>query len=378
MTLSPSLREALGRVGPVMAESATLPWACYTDPAVQEAECAVLRRSWMGIGRADRWNETGDFAALSLAGVPVAVLRGKDGRLKAYANTCRHRGTQLLTGDGNVPRITCPFHGWTYGLDGALRGATRMGHAADFRLEDHGLIAFRAEERGGFAFVCMDAATPDIDDWLGNFGEHHAPWPLDTLVTTRRREIEVACNWKLFLEVFNEWYHLRYVHGATFGNIYQEPDAPDLSTGATFSQFGVTQGTGGLKESEQVAALPSMPGLSGRNRQGVRYTWVYPTITFAAGTDALWAYDAQPIAPDRCRVTMSVAFPPETVATDGFAEKAERYYVRMDEALDEDIAMLERQQAGMTSPHGSQGRWSELEPGAASFAAWYAERLAAA
>jgi len=378
MLLSPELRQALARVTPAMADSATLPPACYTDPAVHEADCAMLRASWIGIGRADRWSKPGDYTAMTLAGVPVIVVRAKDGSLKAHANTCRHRGLQLAEGEGNVPRFTCPFHGWTYGLDGELRGTTRMGHACDFQTGAYGLIGFRTNERGGFAFVCMDEKVADIDAWLGNFDEHHAPWPLETLVTSHHRTFEVACNWKLFLEVFNEWYHLRYVHGATFGNIYQEPDAPDAATGATFSQFGITQGTGGLKESEQEAALPAMPGLAGRNRQGVRYTWVFPTITFATGVDAMWAYDAQPIAPDRCRVTMWVAFPPETIAAPGFAEKAQRYYVRMDEALDEDIAMLERQQRGMTSPYARQGRWSELEPGAASFAAWYAERLTAA
>jgi phenylpropionate dioxygenase-like ring-hydroxylating dioxygenase large terminal subunit len=379
MALAESLLTSLDRVSSDPTRSSTLPPFCYSDRAVLDAECrGLLRESWLGIGRADLWAKPGDYAALSLAGIGVIVCRDTDGNLRAFANTCRHRGTELLRGSGNVTRIVCPFHGWTYGLDGSLRGATRMGHAQGFRNADYGLLELRAAERAGFAFVCLSPEGPDIDAWLGNFAEHHSPWPLDTLVTTRRRELDIACNWKLFLEVFNESYHLDSVHPVTFRGIYQEPDPPDLSTGDVYTQFSPTIGTGGLKGNEQEHALPMMPGLTGRNRAGTRYTWVFPSLTFAAGTEAVWAYDAQPTGVDRCHVTMWVCFPPETVASPGFEEKASRYYTRMDEALDEDIAIIERQQAGMASPLARAGRWSELERGAAAFAGWYKERLAAA
>ena len=376
MNLEKAFHSALGNVSREMATSATLPPDCYRDPGVLKAEnVAVTHRSWIGIGRADRWASLGDYTVLALGGASVIVMRGEDRCLRAFANTCRHRGTALLNGEGNVARITCPFHGWTYGLDGRLRGATRMGHAGDFRHQDFGLVEFRVAERAGFSFVCMSPETAPLETWLGNFDEYHAPWPLESLVTTRWRELEVECNWKLFLEVFNEGYHLDYVHPDTFGGIYQEPDLPDPSTGSLTTQFSRTIGTGGLKRDEQDQSLPMMPGLSGRNRDGVRYTWVFPSMTFAAGNDALWAYDAQPITPERCRVTQWVCFPPETVASPGFDKKAERYYIRMDEALDEDVAVLEAQQRGLSSPHARQGRWSELENGAAAFAAWYAERM---
>ena len=142
------------------------------------------------------------------------------------------------------------------------------------------------------------------------------------------------------------------------------------------SSFSPTAGTGGLKADEQDHILPAMPGLSARERAGTRYTWVFPALTFAAGSEALWAYGAQPLGPGRCRVTQWVCFPPRTVASPDFEEKAERYYARMDEALAEDIAVLELQQLGMESPFARAGRWSDLERGAAAFAAWYARRLA--
>ena len=371
--LAGALRAAIGAV----SDASTLPPACYTGTEVLAVETSgLLRRSWLGVGRADEWREAGDYSTFELAGAPVIVLRDEEGGLRVFANTCRHRGTRLLEGRGRATRIRCPFHGWTYGLDGSLRGATRMGATRGFRRADMGLVEFRAAERGGFVFVALSDEAPGIDEWLGAFDTLHAPWRLDELVTTRRRELEVECNWKLFLEVFNESYHLEYVHAATFGGIYLEPELPDEVGGCVQSSFSPTAGTGGLKADEQEHVLPLMPGLSARERAGTRYTWVFPSLTFAAGSEALWAYRARPLGPRRCRVTQWVCFPLATLASPGFEAKAERYYARMDEALAEDIAVLERQQRGMDSPFALPGRWSDLEHGAAAFAAWYAERLA--
>ena len=371
------LERALREVNGDIAVSSTLPPACYTGAGVLTAEMSgLLRRSWLGVARADEWKEPGDYRVLDVAGASMIVVRDEERRLRVFANTCRHRGTRLLEGSGNAVRIRCPFHGWTYGLDGSLRGATRMGAERGFRHADMGLVEFRAAERGGFVFVAPSAETPGIDNWLGGFAALHAPWQPETLVTTRRRSLEVDCNWKLFLEVFNESYHLADVHAGTFGGIYLEPERPDEVGDCVHSSFSPTAGTGGLKADEQDHVLPVMPGLSARERAGTRYTWVFPALTFAAGSEALWAYGAQPLGPGRCRVTQWVCFPPRTVASADFEAKAERYYARMDEALAEDIAVLELQQLGMASPFARAGRWSDLERGAAAFAAWYARRLA--
>ena len=370
--LAGALRGAAGSI----AEASTLPPACYTGEAALAAENArLLRRSWLGVGRSDEWRGPGEYSTFELTGTPVILLRDGERRLRAFANSCRHRGTRLLEGRGTAERIRCPFHGWTYGLDGALRGATRMGATHGFRRADMGLVELRATERGGFAFVALSEDAPGIDEWLGAFDSLHAPWRLEELVTTRRRELEVGCNWKLFLEVFNESYHLEFVHAATFGGIYLEPELPDAVGGCVQSSFSPTAGTGGLKADEQEHALPAMPGLGPRERSGTRYTWIFPSLTFAAGSEALWAYAARPLGPARCAVTQWVCFPPGTVASPGFEAKAERYYARMDEALAEDIAVLELQQLGMDSPFALPGRWSDLEQGAAAFAAWYAQRL---
>jgi phenylpropionate dioxygenase-like ring-hydroxylating dioxygenase large terminal subunit len=371
-----ALRADLARVRHPIDEAASLPPACYSDETLFAIERdAIFHASWIGIGRADRWRKPGDYSAMQIAGVPTIVLRDQDGGLRAFANSCRHRGARLLEGDGNCRGVKCPFHGWAYKLDGRLAGAPRMEHTKNFDKTEFALVPFAVAEREGFAFLSYDAARDDIDDWLGDFAELHGPWSLADLVSTRRREFEVKCNWKNFVEVFNEYYHLPYVHPDTVDSVYDLPDDPDPTTGAYASQFGATQGTGGLLEDQQEHVLPPIASLTGRNRQGVRYTWAFPNMTFAAGTEAMWVYEVYPLAPNRTHVAMTACFPPETVESDGFKQSVQFYYDRLDAAIAEDIPALESQQIGLTSPFARQGRFSFLEPNVAEFACWYADKI---
>lgn len=373
----PALAAQLTRCLAPAETACSLPPALYADESLVRVEAErVFRRGWIGLGRADQLRVPGSYRAREIAGAPVILLRDKTGRLRAYANTCRHRGARLLDGEGEIGGIRCPFHCWAYALDGRLIGAPRMDDAPGFEKAQHGLHAYSVAERAGFAFLSFEAAPPDLDAQLGDFEARHAPWPLARLVSTRRRELTVDCNWKAFLDVFNEYYHLPYVHADSIDALYDDPDPGETVSGAYASQFGVTSGAGGLLQDEQEHALPSMPGLSGRAATGVRYSWVFPNMTFAAGTDALWVYEASPESAGRCRVAQTICFPPETIEEPGFAARAERYYHRMDAALAEDVAALESQQRGLASPDAAQGRFcAALEPNVAAFARWCAGRL---
>jgi phenylpropionate dioxygenase-like ring-hydroxylating dioxygenase large terminal subunit len=305
------------------------------------------------------------------------LLRDKAGALQAYANSCRHRGTKLLQGTGHCRVIKCPFHGWTYGLDGRLTWTPAMQRAEGFEKDDYGLLPVRLAERDGFAFVNLDGSAPPLDDWLGEFSDRHAPWSFADMVTARRREFEVACNWKLFLEVFNEYYHLKAVHPRSIGGIYHEPDEPEELDGQFVTQFGSHDDSSGLLEADRAKAFPMIAGLEGRNRSGTRYSWVFPNLTFAASSEAIWVYEVSPLAPDRTWVGMTCAFPPATFELDDFAERSAAYFERLDVAIAENIAVLEQQQAGLASPLARPGRFSDLEPNVARFERWLAERCLA-
>ena len=127
-----------------------------------------------------------------------------------------------------------------------------------------------------------------------------------------------------------------------------------------------------MLQTEQDKSLPGIPGLSGRAKEGARYTWVFPNMTFAANLDALWCYEAYPLGASRCQVVQTACFPSETIDLPDFAEKSSAYLKRMDAALDEDIVALSNQQKGLACPDALPGRFQpELEPNVAAFARWY-------
>ncbi len=146
--------------------------------------------------------------------------------------------------------------------------------------------------------------------------------------------------------------------------------------GSFTSQFGKTSGTGALLEKEQEYALPEMPGLNADVINSVRYTWIFPNLTFAIGNDALWIYEVHPIGPESCKVFQTTCFPETTIKLDRFEKLSKQYYHRMDAAIEEDIPALENQQAGLRNPYAEQGRFSPLlEANVVSFANWYAKKL---
>ncbi|UCH40106.1 MAG: aromatic ring-hydroxylating dioxygenase subunit alpha [Gammaproteobacteria bacterium] len=370
------LQQQLSEVQPDFNVSPGIPPACYADNGLLDLERrAAFLDGWIGLGRADRWPSAGDYAAMEIGGVPLIVVRNKPGELKAFANTCRHRGSQILTGTGNCKKIKCPFHWWTYDLDGRLKVYPRMENAIGFEADDYGLVEFAVETRYGFAFVSFADEPPSIDAWLDEFDDYHRAWRLDDWQTTRVREFDVDCNWKTFLEVFNEYYHLPMVHPDSINWQYPEPDAVDDVRGQYTTQFGETEGAAALMQDTQQYALPIAPGLEGRLAKGTRYTWIYPNISFALSQDSMWIYQAFPLAADRCHVIQTVCFPAASVALDDFEKHARHYYDRIDSALDEDLPFVEQQQVGLNSRFARPGRFGTLEPSVGKFAYWYAQQL---
>ncbi|MCP4981872.1 MAG: aromatic ring-hydroxylating dioxygenase subunit alpha [Gammaproteobacteria bacterium] len=370
------LQQQLGEVLPDINHSPGIPPACYADPGLLALERrAVFQHGWVGLGRADRWLDSGDYSALEIAGVPLIVVRNKSGELKAFANSCRHRGSQILTGQGNCKKIKCPFHWWTYDLDGKLKVYSRMENAQDFNPDEFGLVEFRVELRDGFAFTSFEEQPPRLDDWLAEFASFHQPWNLEQWHTTRVREFEANCNWKTFIEVFNEYYHLPMVHPDSINWLYPEPDAVDEVSGQFTTQFGATEGVAALMEDTQQYALPVAMGLQERESMGTRYTWIYPNMTFALSPDSMWIYQAFPLSADRCQVTQTICFPAESVELDDFEQRASHYYARIDAAIGEDLPFLQQQQVGLNSRFARPGRFGALEPSVAKFAYWYAQQL---
>ena len=360
-----------------LSSSLTLPPAVYHDAAWLQRELdQIFHQSWLCVGRSDRAQTAGDYFTCTVGSTSLLIVRDEHHALHGFANTCRHRGMPLARGEGRCRALVCPFHGWSYALDGSLHSAPRMETCDNFNAAEHGLVEFPLAESDGLAFFHLGPDPQPLEDWLVDFEDVHAPWDLAGLVTTRVREFEVACNWKTFIEVFNEYYHLPYVHPDSINAYYREPDPTDAVMGEYTTQFGAADGAAAVLEQRQDSTLPDIPGLTGRFASGTRYTWIYPATTFAASNDSLWMYQALPLTADRCHVIQTVAFPEASTQLPDFADKSLAYYERIDTAIDEDLPFLIDQQQGLSSPYARQGRFSALEPSVGNFACWYAERMA--
>lgn len=375
--LSSKLAEALVRVGPDTATSATLPPHCYVNEGVLGIEMDTLfMKGYVAAGRSDHYVRPGDYRTLNLGSAGIIVVRSDAGPIKAFANVCRHRASQLLQGSGNCRRIRCPFHSWSYDLNGHLSFAPNM-EGAELDPVRYGLREFSVVERCGFVFVHPDRTVHERQ-WFGDFDAIHDPWQLADWKSTRVREFDAQCNWKSFIEVFNEYYHLPYVHPRSISHYYVAPDPVDPVRGCFTTQFGETAGNAALLAEDQHGSLPTAPTLHSRARRGIRYTWVYPNLTFAASPDCLWIYEAYPRSAGSTRVVQTICFPANSVSHENFDRLVNHYYRRIDQAIDEDLPFLEQQQLGFASPFAEQGRYSSLEPSVARFAQWYAEQMLAA
>ncbi|WP_424947718.1 aromatic ring-hydroxylating oxygenase subunit alpha [Candidatus Spongiihabitans sp.] len=370
------IKQALNTVRHPLSSCLSLPPACYHDQAWWRHEMKCLfGKGWFAVGRVDQWQAPGDFEAINVANIPLVIIMGKDHKLRAMSNTCLHRSSQIMSGSGNCRAMVCPFHGWSYDATGQVISAPRMETAECFSENEHQLKPFNVAVQDGFVFLSLQDNPEPLHQWLGDFSDLHRAWSFNDLATSRRRSFAVDCNWKLFIEVFNEYYHLPYVHPDSIGGLYSEPDAADDVIGQYTSQFGRTSGNAALLEvaQQQGRSLPVIKSLDEIRRKGTRYTWVYPNMTFAASSDCLWMYHVYPLSGASTRVVQTVCFPSATIARRDFKAKSAEYYKRFDLAIDEDIPALEKQQTGMQSPYAVQGRFSALEPSVGNFACWYSE-----
>ena len=177
------------------------------------------------MGRTDEIPSPGDYRCTETAGGPIVVLRDEEDGIRAFANTCRHRGARLLEGTGACERIVCPYHGWTYALNGELRAAPRMQRTRAFDRSHHGLVPLRVETWQGFMFVSFDPEIALLSIYYGDLFERYASYRFDEMVTTRRQRYELACNWKLLIDNAHEAYHTSVVHCASLGEQYAEARA---------------------------------------------------------------------------------------------------------------------------------------------------------
>ncbi|MGN6679646.1 MAG: aromatic ring-hydroxylating oxygenase subunit alpha [Streptosporangiaceae bacterium] len=334
----------------------TLDGRSYTDPAVFGMECErIFERQWYYAGRADEIQRPGMFIRRQVGRETVLLVRGKDQAIRGFLNVCRHRGSQLCLTDAGTTgnAIHCPYHNWIYGLDGALVTAPNWRAMPDIDKRDYGLYPVSARIWEGLIWVCVDGdpgpleghLATQVESRLGDYAILER-YGLGELKVGGRVEYDVAANWKLILENFQECYHCAHIHPELVEAIPQFR-SPDIGTGGyDTGGYPISDGRASFSLTGQTV-LPRLPGLLPSD-VGLYYGMVLrPNCFLSLTSDHVIMHRFDPLAADRTRAVCEWLFPADTVADPSYdVSDAIALFARVNE---QDFAAAERCQPNMSS-----------------------------
>jgi choline monooxygenase len=330
----------------VPQRSFSLPARAYIEQGYIDVEQrAIFYKSWQYVGHIGQLSKPGDYVAIDIQGRPVVALRDREGVLRAFYNVCRHRGHELVQGEGNIKSIICPYHAWCYQLDGSLFSARHSELMENFSFDDFGLMPVQIEEFCSMIFVNLDPVAPSLASQSGDLaGEirHYAP-DLDTLTHSHRLTYRIKANWKSVVDNFLECYHCAVAH-------------KDFVSLVDMDNYRVT--THGIYSSHIAPAGKtnnSAYDVADASVQDHAVWWLWPNTSLLRYPGApnwmVWRF--YPLDADTTAETFDFFF--EDAAPTGQQMEALDY---IDKVLQkEDIDIVESVQRGMKSPAYEQGRF---------------------
>ena len=372
-----------------IAEANGMPNAVYDDPALFEFERDnVLGKTWAGLAFASELPKNGFAKPVDFMGLPLAIMRNRDGELKVFHNICSHRGMIMLREETEVEgMVRCPYHSWTYDLNGNLKGTPHIGgvgvHTAEgFVCEKHGLKEVRSAVWNGIVFINLSGdadefdtfIAPLVDRWEGFTGQggfdqvHVAP-------TGSSMELLVEANWKLAVENYCEAYHLPWVHPSL--NTYSPLDqhynliVNDNMSGQGTYTYNLSDVAGtSLPQFEQWPAE--------KIRQG-EYVSLYPNVLLGVQADHIFAIILQPQANNRTLEKLELAYVGQEATGDKYAACRSAVLESWKVVFGEDVFAVEGMQNGRKSPAFTGGVFSPVLDGPTHhFHEWVANKYAAA
>ena len=346
----PSLAEIIQDYDPhaPLERASTIPAPWYTDERVAELErAAIFGGTWQAAARTDQLEKTGDFVTTEIAGEPVVVVRGDEGKVRAFYNVCRHHAAAVVTEEfGQASNFRCPYHGWTYGIDGALKGTPDFDGVCEFDRAQNGLVPLRVEEWENFALVNLDAEAEPLKLFLGRLIDRVKPLKLSTLRFFERRSYDLNCNWKVYVDNYLDGgYHVPHLHKG-------------LNSVLEYANYTIeNEDRYCLQASPVKASNPGADADAAATRQGDRayYFWQYPNFMLNWYEGYLDTNLVVPLGVDRCRVIFDFYF----AQTDDAAAAYNRQSIAVSHRVQqEDVAICEAVQRGLHSRAYQAGRLS--------------------
>jgi choline monooxygenase len=329
-----------------ITEASTPPSSWYTDPRLFDLEQrTVFSHSWQIVGRAEQLREAGQYITSDVVGEPILVVRGNDGVVRGFYNVCRHHAAAVMPDpQGRAEHLRCPYHGWTYNLEGALVVAPEFGGVCNFDKSRNGLVPVQTAIWQGWVFVKLVSNSPALEEFLGeDFTRQIQKLKIEQLSWFERRSYTVRCNWKVFIDNYLDGgYHVPHIHGAL--NSVLDYSGYTIETGDRFC----------LQSSPIVSGKADAQTSQARKGQALYY-WIYPNFMINWYEGVMDTNLVVPRGNDRTEVIFDYYF------TDMSAKARERNLasIALSERIqDEDVAICESVQRGLSSRSYSTGRLS--------------------
>ena len=329
-----------------LEEAWTIPAAWYLDRRIKHLERThVFGRNWIAAGRTDQVAEPGHFFTIDLAGEPIVVVRGIDHVLRAFFNVCRHHAAAVAdTPCGTVQHLRCPYHGWTYGLDGSLKGAPEFAGVCNFDRAQNGLVPVRVDTWEQFVFVSLDDHAAPLAESFGDLPARLAPLAIGNLHFFERKVYRLNCNWKVYVDNYLDGgYHVPHLHKGL--NSVLDYKEYTIENSARYS----------LQSSPIVSSEEHASFSAARTGDRAYYYWLYPNFMINVYEGVMDTNLVLPLAPDRCLVQFDFYF--AEVGEASRSHNAESVAVS-DRVQDEDVAICEAVQRGLGSRAYRAGRLS--------------------
>lgn len=337
-----------------------LPGAFYTSQEIFDLEVErIFLKEWICVGRVEQYPNPGDYRAFRIANEPLLVCRDAAGQLQAFANVCMHRGVEVASGVGNVEKFTCPYHAWTYGLDGKLLGAPYNREVQGYDFKSCRLPKVQIDTWAGYVWVNFDPNAMSLADSLAEDRAQEVASFLQAENTRTADEytFEVDCNWKFIPENLMDMYHVGVIHGKSFGAYF-----PVQNFDYRLTKWGYHAEYESLTMAPDGASLfERMPWLEGKADKFAFTIFLHPTFNMFARPDMLQPWFAHPVSPTKTRITILTQYPESHFAMPAFAQKHEmvRDFIRL--VANEDLEMLRSLQNGVSSRAFRPGPTVKLE-----------------
>ncbi|WP_420451372.1 aromatic ring-hydroxylating oxygenase subunit alpha [Ilumatobacter sp.] len=381
--LRPDLLAALDDSIVDVASASTLPAELYTSADVLAVERdAIYAREWICAGRVERIPNPGDWFTVDICDEPVIVCRDKQGELRAVSAVCQHRAMQVCDGSGNSTTFKCPYHHWTYALDGRLLGAPAMERTEDFAKADFGLPRFRVEEWQGFVFFNMDPDAAPLAPTLGDYEPFIENYDLADAVCPGTFTLEdMPWNWKVMFENFNDGYHAnrlhQYVQDFCPSDMTDFPTGWDDASNVIFRTGGYTVMDGGFNATHQ-SIMPVFPKLTEQERTRSTFALVPPTLCLGTAPDQAFFFLVRPKSANTIDVEIGYIFHPSALDDPLFEHKLKLADVGVQVFVDQDSDATTKVQRGLRSRFAPRGRYSWQEESHVRFNRWLVQRYRAA